>query len=172
MKSNSPRLAAAVPSATLLVSLYVLEFSALLSGMAIYKRGGRPLLVFLPTHAGFVFIFAALAVASSILVIIHLVRKDVLAGSKQFALTLTLNLWSVGFVLATAEVIIRVFSVSGPAGPMFANTLLLPRSWESFAAHQRAILAKASTWGSYFVYDELPGLDGRSESPRPRWPLF
>lgn len=157
MKSNSPRLTAVLPSAILLVSLYILELAALLSAMAIYKRGDTPLLVFLPTHAGFVFIFAALTVASSIFVIIRLIRKNVLAGAKQFALTLTLNLWSVVFMLAAAELIIRVFSVSAPAGPIFANTLLLPRSWESFAAHQRAILAKASTWGSYFVYDRLLG---------------
>jgi hypothetical protein len=157
MKSNSPRLADAVRSSSLLVSLYVLESSALLSCMAIYKRGDRSLLGFLSTHAGLVFILAALVAASSIFFIIRLIRKDLLAGSKQFGLTLALNLFSVVFVVATAEVIVRLFSVSTPAGPMFANTLLLPRSWESFAAHQRAILAKASTWGSYFVYDSFLG---------------
>src|SRR5262245_26777801 len=125
MKSNSPRLADAVPSSSLLVSLYMLESSALLSCIAIYKRGDIPLLVFLSTHAGLVFILAALVVASSIFLIVRLVRKDLLAGSKQFGLTLALNLFSVVFVVATAEVTIRLFSVSTPAGPMFANTLLL-----------------------------------------------
>jgi hypothetical protein len=57
----------------------------------------------------------------------------------------------------TAEFVIRMFSVSTPEGPMFVNTLLLPRSWENVVARSQAILAKASVQGSYLVYDNRLG---------------
>jgi GDSL-like Lipase/Acylhydrolase family len=157
MKSNSSGLSAAIPSVPILGSLYIIEFSLVLTAMAIYKRGDRPLFVFLLSHAGIVFLFAVLALITSALVIVLLLRKGVPAGSYRFAPTLVLNLWSVILIFAAAEIVIRVSLVNTPTGPKFANTLLLPRSWEDFAAHHRAILARASTWGSYFVYDSMLG---------------
>jgi hypothetical protein len=146
-----------MPSIFVLASLYVLEFSTLLITMAIYKKSDRALLPFLVSQAGVVFLFAILALVISVIVIVHLLRNTARPVTKRFAPTLLLNLWSVIIVLVSSEVIIRMFAVSTPDGPMFANTLLLPRNWKNFAVHNRAILAKASTWGSYFVYDNLLG---------------
>jgi hypothetical protein len=72
-------------------------------------------------------------------------------------LTLVLNVWSVVLVFSVTEIFIRLFTVSRTAGPMFANTILLSRRWESVAARSRAILAKASAHGSYLIYDKELG---------------
>jgi hypothetical protein len=157
VKINSPDLSTGIPGAVALACLYALEFSALLASMAMYKKSDRPLLAFLVSQAGVVFLLAVLASVVSALVIVHLLRNTAPPRRKHFSGILVLNLWSVILVLVTAEVVIRVFAVNTPAGVVFANTLLLPRSWENFAARNRAILAKASTWGSYFVYDSMLG---------------
>ena len=154
-----------MPNSLALISLYVLELCGLITAMAIYKKSDRPLLDFLASQAGVVCVFAVLGLVTSALGIVYILRKTARPKIKQLYATFVLNLLSVIIVLATAEIFIRAWAVSTPAGPLFANTVLLPRSWERFAAHQRAILAKASTWGSYFVYDSFLGWTvGRSRS--------
>jgi|SoiMetStandDraft_2_1073263.scaffolds.fasta_scaffold03231_2 hypothetical protein len=157
MNSNSQRLPTIVPSTSLVASLYVLEFSALITAIAIYKKGEKLLLTFLATPAGWVLVVAVFALVTLSFLILLQLRNGPASWAKQFTAHLVLNLCSVALMLATAEVLIRVFTVSTAAGPMFANTLLLPRSWESVAAHSRAILAKASAQGSYLVYDHELG---------------
>jgi hypothetical protein len=157
MKVSGLRQVASSHSNSILISLYVLEFSALLTTMAIYKKGERPILVFLAGSAGFVFIVTVLALATFTIVIIYLFRKHGPRQTRRFVPTLILNLWTVILAIATAEIFIRLFTVSTPTGPMFANTILIPRSWESVAARGRAILAKASAEGSYLIYDKELG---------------
>jgi hypothetical protein len=95
-------------------------------------------------------------VVSSFL-IVYVLRNIIPLRTRQFSAILVLNLCTVVVMFALTETVVRVFTVSTLAGENFANTLLLPRSWENFAARNRAILAKASTSGSYFVYDSLLG---------------
>lgn len=109
----------------LLALLYVLECSALLVAMGVYKKGKRSVLVFLSTPFGFV---------------------SPTPMARPFAFSVVLNASSLFIGVVIAEFFIRVFTVNTPAGPEFANTLLLPRSWESVVAHNRAILA-----GSLFI---------------------
>jgi hypothetical protein len=157
MRLIAPGQPVVAPSNVILISLYVLEFSALLTAMAIYKKGERPIQIFLASSAGFVFTFAILASVTSTIVIIYLFRNRVRRQTKQFAMTLILNLWTAILAIGSAEAVMRVFAISTPAGPIFANTLLLPRSWEGVAARNRAILAKASTQGSYLIWDNELG---------------
>lgn len=157
MKSNLSRPPSTIPIALIFGSLYLVEFSALLAAVGIYKKGDRPVLVFLQSQAGFVVLVAVLVLVTSTLLIICLLRKDTVTRTKAFGRVLILNLWSVVMVLLTAELVIRLFAVITPAGTMFANTLLLPRNWEQFAARHQGILADASRWGSYFVYDNMLG---------------
>jgi GDSL-like Lipase/Acylhydrolase family len=157
MKPTSLRQTDAAASTVIFMSLYMLEFSALLIGMAVYKKGDRSLLNFLVAPPGFVFLFAVLLLATSALVIVRRLRNGLPPATKGLIAPLILNLWSVGLILATAEVVIRLFTVGTPTGQMFASTPMLPRSWESVAALNRTILAKASAQGSYFVYDNLLG---------------
>jgi len=157
MSSTSRPAPATLLSATLLVSLYVLEFCALITAMALYKIGDNSFAGFLASHAGFVLLVALFGLGISMIVIAYLFRNALRSGPKRFFLTLVLNLWSVLLVFAATESFIRVFAVSTTAGPMFANTILLPRSWESVAALSRAILVKATAHGSYLIYDKELG---------------
>lgn len=157
MKPNSSRLAAFVPSTILFVSLYVLEFAALLIAMAIYKKGERSFPAFIASPAGFVFLVAVLALVTSTLVIVNLFRSHRPSIKTRFAVLLVLNMFSIVLAAAIAEAVIRVFAVSTPAGTMFANTLLYPRNWERVAAHNRAVLARASAQGSFLVHDDELG---------------
>lgn len=146
-----------LPSATLLTCLYILEFSLLLTAMAIYKKGERSCLDFLAAQSGRVLLVGLLAVGASTMVIVFYLRRRAPGGARRFGVTLILNLWSVVAGIAAMEVVIRVFAVTTPAGPVFANTLLLPRSWEDVAARNRAILTRASREGSFLVFDEELG---------------
>lgn len=145
------------PGVVALVSIYVLEFSALIGWLAFYKKSDRALPVFLVSAAGSVFLFALVILAISSFVLVHQFRARSSSKRKEITAAVVLNVWSVILLVATTEVTIRALAVSTPGGPMFANTLLLPRDWKSFAARNRGILAKASTWGSYFVYDRMLG---------------
>ena len=146
-----------MPNTLALASLYVLEFSVLLFGIAIYKKSDRPLLDFLPSPAGVVLVFAVLGLVTSALGIIYMLRKTAGPKTTHLYATLVLNLWSVIVVVATAEAIIRAWAVSTPEGPMFASTLLLPRSWATTAARNQSSLAKALVQGSYLIYDNELG---------------
>jgi len=157
MNSNSQRLPTIVLRTSLVASLYLLEFSALITAVAIYKKGEKLLLTFLATPAGWVLVVGVFALVTLSFLILRQLRNGSASWAKQLTAHLILNLCSVALMLATAEVLIRVFTVSTAAGPMFANTLLFPRSWENVAASNRAILAKVSAQGSYFVFDDLLG---------------
>jgi hypothetical protein len=140
----SPHAVKVVPGGIILVSLHAVEFFVLLATLAIYKKGERSLLVFLASPAGFVFLIAFSGLAISIPVIFLHLRSDGRPRTERLAVVLVLNLGSVFLALSTAEVVIRVFAVNTPASPAFANTLLLPRSWEKAAARNRAVLKRAS----------------------------
>jgi hypothetical protein len=157
MNPKSAGLSTVMPNAAALAFFYILEFSALVVGVAIYKKSDRPLLAFLESQAGIVLVIGVLGLVIAALGIAYTLQKKACCSPKHIYVTLLLNLWSVIIVVASFEVVIRISAVATPAGPSFANTVLLPRSWENFAAHNRAIFAKASTWGSYFVYDNLLG---------------
>lgn len=120
------------------------------------------MLVFLAGPAGLVFIVTVLAVVTFNIVIMYLYRKHRARQTQRFLPTLILNLRTIVPAVATAKMFIRVFTVNTLAGPMFANTLLVPRSCESVAARSRAILAQGAAQGSDLIYDREIGLDGRS----------
>jgi hypothetical protein len=69
MSPTSRPAPAALPSATLLVSLYVLEFCALITAMEVYKIGDKSFLGFLASHAGFVLLVALVGLGISTIVI-------------------------------------------------------------------------------------------------------
>ena len=75
MKLSGHSQVASSHSNWILICLYVLEFSPLLTTMAIYKKGERPMLVFLAGPAGFVFIVPVPAVVTFNIVIMYLCRK-------------------------------------------------------------------------------------------------
>ena len=125
MQSKFPSLSKVVPSSALFVSLYILEVSALVIAMAVHKKGERLLLAFMATPAGVIAIVAVALLVISICVILLQLRNSPYPWTQWLAAHLVLNLCSVVLVLATTEVVIRLYTVDGIEAPMFANTTLL-----------------------------------------------
>jgi hypothetical protein len=121
--------------------------------VAVHKKGDRSWTALLATLPGLVLIAAVLALAVSGLVVAHTLRAAGRGRLSHVAGILVVNLGSVALAVAGAEALVRAFAVDTPAGPRFAETLLLPRSWSAVAAQNRAILARASAQGSYLVSD-------------------
>jgi hypothetical protein len=145
-----------VKPARFIGALYALELAVLLAALALYKKGTRPLPVFLARPAGIALVVALLTLAAATFVIVREVRTPAPPappGARRLAAPLLLNLCSILIAFATAEIAIRVLAVDTVEGPMFANTLLLPRSWERLAARSRTTLAKAAGQGSFLIYD-------------------
>ncbi len=142
----------------LLVSLYAAEISALLLTMAIPRLGDKPTIrSFLASRPGIICLVTSPVFMASCVVIIHQYRKSRHDRFAQFGLTVGMNLFTVFILLSGSELIIRAFSVQTLEGLVFMNTSLLPRSWGGVVARNREILRKASTTGSYLVYDDLMG---------------
>jgi hypothetical protein len=137
----------------LLLALWAVEGSALVAALAIYKKGAHPLGSFLLTPAGETLVAAAVAFAVASLWGVLLVQRN----RAQLGPSIALNLASVALAASAADITIRLLSVETPEGPMFANTLLLPRSWEAIAARNRDALARAGADGSFLVADEQLG---------------
>ena len=136
-----------------LFCLWVLEGSALIVALAIYKKGAHPFATFLRSPAGLAAIAAVLALAASTAMIFWLARAD----RARIDEILVLNLASLVLAVSTAELMIRVLAIETPEGRMFAGTLLLPRPWEEIAARNRAVLERASSQGSFLVADDRLG---------------
>jgi GDSL-like Lipase/Acylhydrolase len=139
------------PSRTnqLLLALWVVEGSALVAALALYKKADHPLPEFLASPAGEALVASAFALAASALWWVFVARRD----RTQIAPSLALNLASVALAAGAAELAIRLLSVETPDGTTFANTRLLPRSWEATAAHNRSTLARAAAEGSFLIAD-------------------
>ena len=135
------------------VSLFAVELSALLVSMAITRKGHRSILAFSASYHGAVLLVATLVLALASVVAIHEIRARRSGGFGWLAASLVLNAGSIAVGFTTAEVVIRLFAVDGPEGPVFGNTALPPRSWTTVAAHNRAMLAKAAAHGSFLVSD-------------------
>lgn len=132
--------------------------------MAIHKKGEKPFLAFVSGSSGIVFVIGVLATLTSAIVIFGLLRNRFSSHAKWLSATFVLHIWSVGLVFLVFEAVIRVFAVNTPAGPVFADTPLLPQRWENVVARNRAILAKASSQGSYLIFDnELGWTIGRNQ---------
>jgi hypothetical protein len=140
----------------LLLLLYALESLFLLSAVAAYRKGDRPLHEFLTTWSGRAALVGTLALAAGLLVLIRGLRQN--QDWKQSLLPVAvLNVWSIALMLASSEIAIRVFAAESLYGTTFAGTLLLPRSWEKLAARNRAILQKSAVREPFLVFDSALG---------------
>lgn len=140
-----------------LASLYALELSALLASMAITRKGDRSFFAFSTSLHGAVFLAATVVLALAVVIIIRETGTRRSDGFRWLAASLVLNAGSIAVGLITVEITIRLFAVNSAQGPVFANAVLPPRSWEAVAARNRAILAKAAALGSFLVYDSELG---------------
>lgn len=143
------------PSLRLLTLLFALEATALLTALALYKRVGRPLLVFLGTPAGHVLIAAAAATLTvAALTLYALRRRDT---RRSLTSTLALNVVSIGAMFVAAEITVRARLAETPLGPAFGRTVLFPRSWDAEAARNRAVLENAKHRRPFLAFDSTLG---------------
>lgn len=162
-----PSLRIGNPRTATLASIYTLEVSALLASMAITRKGDRSALVFAASYHGIIFLLSMLVLAIAVVVTIQQIRTHRSAGFRWLAALLVLNVASIIVAFTTAEIVIRLFVVDSAEGPVFANSLLPPRSWGAVATRNRAILTKVAAQGSFLVYDrELGWTNGPSRQSR------
>ncbi|HKQ60326.1 MAG TPA: hypothetical protein VJS92_03515 [Candidatus Polarisedimenticolaceae bacterium] len=108
-------------------------------------RGGAPG----PLGIGLLILAAALTFA---------VRRYLRSADRRAsAFTAAMNLASLLLLFVAGELMVRLAARPSPAGPVFLDTLLLPRSWPEVAARNRALLRERPSSISYFVSDELLG---------------
>ena len=147
--------------------LLVAEFGVLLGGLAVYRKGERSIGAFLAGPAGWACAGAFLIVATMCVVIAYHVRTHSAPRARWFSVAVLSSFCSVGMAVAGGEVVARLAASNDADGPVLASTRLLPRSWESVAARNLAVLARASGEGSYLVSDaELGWTVGPSRRSR------
>src|SRR5262245_18644770 len=136
--------------------LYAFESLLLLTAVAAYKKAGRPLQVFVTTWSGRAALCGALALVAVLVILIRGLRQRQ-DWQRSLLPVAALNVFSIALACASSEIMIRAFSVDSIQGTSFAGTLLLPRSWEKLAAHNRAVLQKASVREPFLVFDSALG---------------
>jgi len=76
---------------------------------------------------------------------------------RQLALKVAVPVASIVLFLVFGEALVRLLVSETPAGPIFLNTLLLPRSWDDVRARYRDLLKQMPGDTYYLVADELLG---------------
>jgi hypothetical protein len=142
-----------VAGSLLLVCIYLVELSALTFALTLYRRGDRPVGVFLSSPAGLVCIGALLTLVVSGLVFAYLIPLLPSSRARQLAVPVVINLGSVVLVFGIVEGIVRALATPTTQGPVVAGTVLLPHRWEDVAARGQATLARAAVARSYLVHD-------------------
>lgn len=141
----------ALDGAPLSIMLAGVEMTVLLTVLALYKKVGRPLGVFLPTPAGHAFLIGVVCLAIfSIGVLVMLRRSET---RRQLPATIGLHAWLLALLFLAAEGTVRFRTHATPQGPAFGSIVLLPRSWAFESARNRAVLEKAAIHRTYLVPD-------------------
>lgn len=125
----------------------------MLIGLSLHKLTGRPIATWPLSGAG-VALLAAVALLSAALV---LIGRAYLSRARSFGFAVAMNLVTLALVLIPLEAGLRWLSRKTPDTSVFADTVLLPRSWESATAHYRQVAQKPSWYLSFIVYDQALG---------------
>jgi hypothetical protein len=138
--------------------LCLCEMCAVLLILTLYHlHGTSDLLAFVSSRRGMVCLAASLGFFVSAVFIIHQFHKSWHAGSRRFALAVTINLVTIMTTIGLGELTLRVLAVRTPVGIIVGNTVLLPRSWKDEATDQSRMLQDMYSRPNYLVYDELLG---------------
>ena len=93
----------------------------------------------------------------SLVYILRCVYRESRSDPRTLLLTLALNAVPIVSILCGAEIGARVLTTHTPLGPAIRGTVLLPKSWDTVRARNRALLERAPAAISYFVSDTLLG---------------
>src|SRR5215813_9415939 len=141
------------PIAGPLACLYVVELAALLSALALQRRGDRSLTIFLASPAGWIGMAGLLALAVSVVVLVALARRVPAPRGRHLAGAIVINLCSVTLAFGVAEALVRLLATSTIQGTVVGRTVLVPHRWADVVARSRAALERAAAGQSYLVPD-------------------
>ncbi len=141
----------------LLGSLYLLDMSAVLAGLALHKNGDGPLWGLLTGRYSPYFLIGAGGTVLSVGYLVGRYYKSLRHERRQFWLTVAMNAVTVVLLAMVGEITVRLLSSPSPRGLQFLGTELIPYSWDHVAAHYRNVLRANPSHISYFIADDLLG---------------
>ena len=151
------RMTKARPLPILLICLFLGELSALVMVVAIYMHSHSSLTMFLHSQSGRVFLTAAGACGFATAGIIHQYIVSRRIPSRNFSMTLGMNLFMIVLIALSGEMIVRLGTNPSREGERWRSKVLLPKAWEQVASAYRQKLEQASGRLTYIVYDDLIG---------------
>lgn len=142
----------------LLGALYLGEFSVLAVVLSLYVLGRKnSVQEFLQSRPGYVLAAAVLGLTLAAIIIPVRYRRSKIAGSKDFLLTVTMNLMTVIMLLGLGEATIRSFCQETQTGVVWGGKYLPSREWNDVVANYNEFFQNRRESGLYHVYDELLG---------------
>lgn len=156
-ETAAPSTSLAKRDLVLLVSLFLVESSAVAMLMALYMKGERPFIAFLSSRPGLAFLSGALFFLVSGTVVIRQYLANNRSPSRHFHLIVTMNLVTVLLIVVTSEIAMRLLSRPSPQGETLGIMVLAPQEWDRVARANRQLLDEAAARLSYLIYDDLMG---------------
>jgi len=138
----------------LLVCLFAVEGAIVALGLSAYKKAGRPLIEFLPTSPGLVFLLSIVVVGLSLIAAAARSRRRAWADIR---FTLVMNVIVLLLTGGVLEGLVRGLSVREDSQLRFAGTTLLPRSWTEEVVRSRESLSRMPLAERYFTFDAILG---------------
>lgn len=154
-----------------LAALYVLEASAALLALCLYKKAGIPLGEFAGRPAGIALIASSILGGAALLFLMREATRQA-DHPREILHALGANLLSVTIVLASADIGLRLLvSREDPAWPRIGSTILLPHDWKRVSRARLRLVEEASAngpWSDAFrVYHPVLGwTNGASRTSR------
>ncbi len=141
----------------LLLSLYAAQLAVVLIGLSLHKLGERPIATWQLSSAGVALLAAVVLLSAALVLIGRAYLKHARSTARSFGFTVAMNLVTLALVVIPLEAGLRWLSRKTPDTAVFADTVLLPRSWESATKHYRKVAQKPSWYLSFIVYDPALG---------------
>lgn len=145
------------PLLLLLISLFLGEVSILVMAIAMYVNGHRSMTMFLHSQSGRVFLAAAGTFGLAAVGVIHQYVANRRAQSRNFSMTLGMNLFMIFLIVLSAEMVVRLGTSSSREGERWRSKVLMPKVWEQVASSYRQKIDQATGRLTYLVYDDLMG---------------
>jgi len=142
----------------LLGALYIGEGSVLAAVLSLFVLGRKNSVPeFLQSRPGYVLAAALIGLTLAAIVIPVRYSRSKIVGSKDFLLTVTMNLVTVALLLALGESTIRLFSQKTQTGVVWSGKYLPQRDWDDVVENYNVFFRNYKEAGLYHIYDELLG---------------
>lgn len=145
------------PLLLLLMSLFLGEVSILVMAIAMYVNGHRTMTMFLHGQSGSIFLAAAGTFGLATVGVIHQYVASRRTQSRNFSLTLGMNLFMIFLIVLSGEMVVRLGTDSSKEGERWRWRVLMPKVWEQVASSYGQLVDRAAGRLTYMVYDDLMG---------------